>query len=485
MARCPRVLFVASEAVPYAKTGGLADVAGSLPEALAELGCEVDVIMPLYKCVREKGYDHTKTVSGVRGPLGQGPYSFDIYTARGSMVRTHFADCPELFDREGIYGNSRGDHPDNAVRFGMFSRAVLDSLEQLNISPDIIHCNDWQTALIPLFLRFMLREEGLSAGVRTLFTIHNMAYQGIFHRKYLEQVGVPRGFFNMHDLEYYGKINFMKSGILYSDAVSTVSHRYAEEIMTPEYGCGLDGLLRNRKMDMYGIPNGVDYSIWNPERDGDIAAQYGPDDLEGKKECKRDLIKTAGLALGEDAPLLGCVSRLAHQKGMDLVADITDRIVKEGAGLVMLGTGSRAYNRRFMKLAEKHPGKVHVCTEFNDPLAHKIEAGCDIFLMPSRFEPCGLNQMYSIKYGTVPVVRATGGLDDVIVDIDAERGNGNGFKFRPDTAEALLETVMRAMDLYRNDREAWKKVMLNGMRRDHSWNSSARTYLELYRRLCA
>ena len=481
MARYPKVLFVTSEAVPFAKTGGLADVSGSLPKALAELGCEVDVVMPLYKCVSESGFDHTKAASHVKGTLHDGLFGFDLYSSRDGMVNTYFVANRHLFEREGIYGTSKGDYPDNAMRFGFFSKAVLNMVKALGMKPDVIHCNDWQTGLVPFYLRFMLREDEYYRAVRTLFTIHNMAYQGVFHKKFLKRLDIPEGFFNMNDLEFYGQMNFMKSGILYSNAVSTVSHRYAEEIMTPQFGCGLDGLLRARKDHLFGIPNGVDYSVWNPRRDKYIAANYSEGNVEDKAACKKDLIKYTGLSVGEDEPLVGCVTRFADQKGMDLVANAMGRIVSMGCGVVILGRGSKAYNRLIKGLARKYPGRVYVCTDFNDPLAHKIEAGCDIFLMPSRYEPCGLNQMYSIKYGTVPVVRATGGLDDAIVDIDADRQSGNGFKFGPDTENAMLATLKRAVDIYTGNKALWKKIMVQGMKCDFSWERSAKQYVTLYR----
>ncbi|MEA3489757.1 MAG: glycogen synthase GlgA [Candidatus Omnitrophota bacterium] len=482
MARVPKVLFVSSEAVPYAKTGGLADVSGSLPKALASFGCDIRGIMPLYGCVKDGNFKLTKEAVGIKPPFSGGIFGFDLYSNREKGVSTFFIKNKKYFERPWLYGTPKGDYPDNGQRFGYFSRAALASIKKVGFKPDIIHCNDWQTALIPFYLRFQLNNDEFFSGIKTLFTIHNIAYQGVFNRRIMRGIGIPDSFFNMNDLEFYGRLNFMKSGILYSDAVSTVSRRYAEEIMTPKYGCGLDGLLRSRKDTLYGIPNGADYSVWSPGSDSHIKVNYDAGDLDGKKKCKRDLLEHTGLPLPPEAPLLGCVTRLAEQKGMDLLARITGRIVELGAGLVILGRGSSRYNRLFSGLAGKYPGNVYVCNDFNDELAHKIEAGCDIFLMPSRYEPCGLNQIYSIKYGTIPVVRATGGLDDVIVDFDEDRDGSNGFKFGPITEDALFAAVRRALNVY-EDKDSWKALMVRAMKYDFSWARSAEKYMELYRNL--
>jgi starch synthase len=318
--------------------------------------------------------------------------------------------------------------------------------------------------------------------MKVLFTIHNMAYQGVFRKDEMRLIGLGPDLLKSDSLEFYGKISFMKAGLIYSDALSTVSRKYAEEIMTPEYGCGLDGLLRSRKDTVYGVLNGVDYKIWNPERDDKIKANYGADTLEKKTECKKDLLDYTGLSVPVEAPLIGAVTRLVEQKGMDLAAKIMDRIVDAGAGVVILGMGGEKHNRFFSGLSEKFPGKVYVCNEFNNELAHKIEAGCDIFLMPSRYEPCGLNQMYSLKYGTIPVVRATGGLDDAIVDFDEDRKKGNGFKFDEADEKALLEAVKRAVTRYK-DKALWQDLMKTAMSYDYSWDHSAKEYVGLYTRI--
>ncbi len=474
-----KVLFVTSEAVPFAKTGGLADVSGSLPKALASLGVDVRVIMPFYKITAQGDFEFEKE-KHVSGHSLEG--GFTIYSNRRDGITTYFIKKKRYFTKKGLYGTDKGDHPDNDQRFAYFSRAVLEAVKAMDFKPDIIHCNDWQSALVPFYLKFKLSHDKFFHNVKTLFTIHNMVYQGIFDKKILHKAGIPEHLFNMENLEFYGRVNFMKAGILYSDAINTVSRRYAGEIMTSECGAGLDGLLRRRKDLLYGIPNGVDYSVWSPKNDMFIKTRFDADSIGKKKECKKDLLEYTRLSLSIDAPLLGSVTRLAEQKGMDLVAEIMGKLVKLGAGVIILGTGTIRYNRMFGKLAKKYPKNVYVCNDFNDELAHKIEAGCDIFLMPSRYEPCGLNQMYSIKYGTIPVVRATGGLDDVIIDHDEDRKNGNGFKFAFASKDDLYNTIERAIYLY-EDKEEWNKLVVRAMSYDFSWSRSAKQYLALYREL--
>ncbi|MFC1570640.1 glycogen synthase GlgA [Candidatus Omnitrophota bacterium] len=482
MAQPPKILIASSEVFPFAKTGGLADVAGSLPKALAALGCDVRVIMPLYRSITDKDISLEKEKVNVKLPVKDRMHSFDIYSSKKGGVTTYFVRNKKYFSRAYLYGTSKGDYKDNAFRFSFFSKAVLGACKALDFKPDVIHLNDWQTALVPFYLKFALEEDNFYAGIKTLFTIHNMAYQGLFSKKIMKKIGIPDKFFNMNDLEFYGKLSFLKSGILYSDAVNTVSHRYAEEIMTSEFGGGLNGLLRTRKDSLYGIPNGVDYSVWSPSADKFIETKYDPDSMEKKLECKKDLIRETSLTADIETPIIGVVSRLAHQKGIDILASIMEDLVQLGVCAVILGRGNQRYNRIFKALSEKYPESVHVCQEFNDPLAHKIEAGADIFVMPSRYEPCGLNQMYSIKYGTIPVVRATGGLDDAIVDYDEERKRSNGFKFYPPTAEAFLSAIKRALEVY-EDKNEWRALMKRAMKYDFSWRKSAEKYLSLYKKI--
>ncbi len=480
----PRVLIAASEVIPFAKTGGLADVVGSLAKSLVSLGSDVRIIMPLYKSIKESGIKLHLISKKVSHPLLKRLKPFDLYSYSQDGVKIYFVDTEKLFNREELYGTTLGDYQDNYYRFANFSQAVLAAIKETDFKPDVIHCNDWQTALVPFYLRFVLNEDPYYAGVRTLFTIHNMAFQGIFSKHVMKRIGIPETFFSMNDLEFYGKINFMKAGILYSDAISTVSHRYAREIMTPKYGCGLDGLITARKEFLYGIINGADYSVWSPEKDIHIKANYNADSIEKKFECKKDLIEYTGLVISPERPILGTVGRLTAQKGMDMYADIIKHLMTLDLGIVVLGKGNDHLNGVFKALADKYPGRVYVGSGFNDPLAHKIEAGADIFVMPSRYEPCGLNQMYSIKYGTIPVVRATGGLDDAIVDYDKNPDKANGFKFIHEDKEALYECIEHAVNVYQN-KEEWKRLMKQAMSYDFSWSHSAGQYLKLYRRLMA
>jgi len=477
-----KILFVSSEMFPFAKVGGLADVSGSLPKALVSLGHDVRVIIPMYKCVAEGGFELEKLYDNIKHPLTGRMFGFGLYQSRQAGLTTYFIQNNKFFSRNGIYGASWGEYPDNALRFSFFSKAVLAASEKADFHPDIIHCNDWQTALVPFYLRFSVPHDGFFHGTKSLFTIHNLAYQGVFGKAIMSLAGIPKKFFNMNSLEFYGKINYMKSGIIYSDIINTVSRKYASEILTPEYGCKLNGLLRSRESNLVGIPNGVDYDEWSPEKDRYLKVNYGPENLQGKAACKKDLIEYTGLSVNPERPLLGCVSRLVAQKGMDLLAGVIGDIVEMDAGIVILGDGDDYNTRLFRGLADKYPEKVCVRHEFNDELAHKIEAGCDMFVMPSRYEPCGLNQMYSIKYGTVPIVRATGGLDDVIIDNDADPNNGNGFKFREINENALLDAVKRAFSWY-GDKDGWKGIMQRGMAADHSWRHSAQEYLGLYERI--
>jgi len=482
MAPHMKVLFVTTESIPYAKTGGLADVAGSLPRELLSLGCDVRVIMPLYKCTKNKFTDIKKHVNGVKHFLIKDNKGFDVYTDIYQGVRFYFVQNDKHFERDELYGTSLGDYSDNALRFSFFSKAVLAAISALDFIPDIVHCNDWQTALIPFYLKVNLSGDGLFKDVKTLFTVHNFAYQGIFPKKAINDLDIPERFFTPDSLEFNNKLNLMKSGIIYADSLNTVSSKYAKEMTEAHKGCGLDGLVKTRKDDFYGILNGVDYSVWSPQSDKNIKTNYTFETIEKKSECKKDLITYTGLEINVDKPLIGCVSRFVEQKGIDLLADIMSDLVFLGAGVVMLGNGDAHYNNLFASIAKKYPKNVYVCNDFNDELAHKIEAGSDIFVMPSRYEPCGLNQMYSIKYGTIPVVRATGGLDDVIVDYEDNIDDANGFKFGPPTKEAFLKAIKRAFKVYK-DKPAWKKLMQRAMEYDFSWNKSAKQYLELYRKL--
>jgi starch synthase len=469
-----KILMVASEAAPFAKTGGLADVLGALPLALAERGEQVAVVLPAYRANRYP-YPMREAYRNLWIPIGSG-YIVDIQQVNNQGVGYYFVQCPALYDREGIYGTAAGDFPDNHLRFAVLAMAALGVARQL-FRPDLWHLHDWQAALVPVYLREHFRGDPTFLGSKTLLTIHNLGYQGLFGPEVLPQIGLAGSLMNPNQLEFFGRVNLLKGGIAWSDAVSTVSKGYAHEIQTPEYGFGLDGFLR-RHGPIAGIVNGVDYNEWNPERDPAIPRNYSAGDLSGKRACKRALLAEYGLPLDNpDRPLLGIISRFAAQKGFDILADAAPRLLLEDLNLVVLGSGDLPYETMFRALAETYPQKVGLRVGYDAGLSHRIEAGADMFLMPSRYEPCGLNQIYSLKYGTVPVVRATGGLDDTIDE-------GTGFKFRDYSGDALLETVRLALTAYR-DLNLWVRRMRLGMGKDFSWSASAVEYVELYRRLAA
>jgi len=468
-----KILMVASEAAPFAKTGGLADVVGSLPAALQSLGHEVAVLLPRYRSVdlktARRAYDSL--------PIWLGTDRFDttIYVIE-QQTPFYFLDCPPLFDRAGLYGEEGLDYPDNHIRFAVLAQAALEFSRRV-FRPDILHGHDWQAGLAPVYLRTIYANDPTFLGIRTLFTVHNLGYHGLFPATVLREVGLGDArLFRPDGVEFFGKVGYLKGGLIFSDALNTVSPTYAREIQTPEYGFGLDGVLRARGDVLTGILNGVDYAEWNPETDRFIAAHYSAADLSGKGVCKQDLIGEFGLpAEAMAAPLIGIVSRFTSQKGADLIAGVADSLVAEGFYLVALGTGEPQYEALFRAMAERHPGRIAVRIGYDNALAHRIEAGADLFLMPSRYEPCGLNQIYSLKYGTVPLVRATGGLDDTI---DSE----TGFKFREYSGSALLEGLRTARQAFQ-DQPGWRTMMLAGMAKDYSWKPSAVEYARLYQRL--
>jgi len=403
--------------------------------------------------------------------------------ADGTMlngVRYFFVDDPGYFDRDGIYGNSAGDFPDNAERYSELCRATIEIAKHV-WPADVIHCHDWQTALVPVFLRSLYAADPLVKDLPVIFTIHNLGYQGHFPAAVLDRAGIPAEVYHPAGLEFYGIVNLLKGGLVYSDYLTTVSKKYAEEIQTPEFGYGLDGVVRSRRDHVVGILNGVDYSVWNPEKDKFIAAPYSAKDLTGKHACKKELLEIFGLSPEyENRPVLGIVSRFADQKGFDLIAAIAKDLMLEDVILTVLGTGDRRYEELIDTLANEFPGRVGVRIGYDNELAHKIEAGADMFLMPSRYEPCGLNQIYSLKYGTVPIVRATGGLDDTVESFDVEHGTGTGFKFEPYTGVALLDAVRLALHHFADER-IWKRIQLNGMSQDFSWKRPATEYAKLYK----
>jgi starch synthase len=476
-----RVVIVAPEVVPFAKTGGLADVAGALPVALAQLGHQVSVIMPRYPTVEHAVRSLEKVHDRLAVPMGSQTEEGAVWSAKlTSRIPVYFIEHQAYFQRDALYTTADGDYPDNARRFAFFAKAALEACQALKLQPDIIHCHDWQAGLIPAYLKTTLQHDPAWASTASLLTIHNIAYQGLFPPDVMEFVQLPSYTYSPEGLEFYGRVNYLKAGIVYADLINTVSRRYSQEIQTPQFGCGLEGILRYRAQDVSGILNGIDDREWNPARDRLIAARYSEADPSGKRVCKRDLLEAFGLSADwMNAPVVGMISRLIDQKGFDLIESAIHRMMALDLGLVVLGIGEARYEEFLHQMRERYTGKVGVTIGFDNVLAHKIEAGSDIFLMPSRYEPCGLNQMYSLRYGTVPVVRATGGLDDTVEAYEAAPERGNGFKFEPHDAEALLATLQRALALYR-DRAAWGRLMQRGMQADFSWLRSAQAYADLY-----
>ncbi len=480
-----KIIFASSEVTPFAKTGGLADVSSSLPEALASLGHDMRVVMPLYRSVVEREFKLIPMEDSIEVPFRGGSLKARVfYTRKKRNLMIYFIKRDEFFDRSGLYGTPEGDYFDNPERFIFFARAALCLSETLDFQPDIIHCNDWQTALVPVYLKSVYKDDPFFSETGTVFTIHNLAYQGVFPPGYMGVSGLPTELYSMKGLEYYGKMNFMKGGILFSDIITTVSEKYAQEIQTPKYGYGLDGVLKDRKEDVLGVLNGVDYSTWNPKSDPHIAAHFDARNREGKKKCKEELMKIFGFKRQQKIPLIGMISRLADQKGFDILSKGIDGLLGMELYLVLLGKGDEKYEKQLTELGRKHKARFGVKIAFDNILAHKIEAGSDMFLMPSRYEPCGLNQMYSLKYGTIPVVRATGGLDDTITEFDPQTGKGNGFKFSEYSAAALAERVKKAVKVY-EDEKLWRKLMQNAMKEDFSWKKSAVKYEEIYKRALA
>ncbi len=479
-----RVLFLASEAAPFAKTGGLADVAGSLPNALKKLGVDVRVGLPFYRMAKEGNFQTRKAVSGLEVPIGNTRLRGDVLeTSTEEGVPVYLFDREDLFDRPNLYGTPEGDYYDNLERFTFFSHAALLFPKKVGFHFDVVHCHDWQTGLIPAYVKTLYRADSYFSNVASVFTIHNIGYQGLFPPDRLHTCGVPVTEFNPDGFEFWGKISLLKAGIVYADAITTVSPRYSREIQTPEFGMGMDGILRKRSTDLYGILNGADYTSWNPATDRHITDHYSPSNMRGKRKCKAGLIKELGLHQRfVDRPVLGMVSRLAAQKGSDLLVQIVEDIVGLDAGLVILGAGEDKYQALFLELASKYPESVSVTIGFDEGLAHRIMAGIDIFLVPSRYEPCGLTQIYALKYGTIPIVRATGGLDDTIQQFDQNSGEGTGFKFVQYETGAFLDQIKEALKVF-EDRPGWIRLVERGMRADFSWEKSAMEYVSLYEKV--
>jgi starch synthase len=475
-----KILFAASEAAPFAKTGGLADVAGSLPPAISSLGHEVRMVMPYYREVARQASDLTH-VATFPVSLGTWVERCDVLEGNlGGDVTVYFIKKDIYYDRPELYQTEQADYPDNAERFIFFSRAILELCRALDYSPDIIHGNDWQTGLVPLYLKTLYRRSEPLRRTKTVFTVHNLGYQGLFWHWDMRLTGLGWDVFTPAGIEFWGKINFLKAGLVYSDLITTVSKTYSREIQTPEYGHGLEGVLLNRARDLTGILNGIDYRNWDPVRDRAIPKTYSAARRAGKTFCKKALHALIHLP-GSDDPLIGMVTRLVDQKGLDILTEALPEIMSLGVQLVILGTGDERYHRILSDAASRYSKKMRVLLRYDDSFARKVYAGCDMFLMPSHYEPCGLGQMIALRYGTVPVVRKTGGLSDTVADYNSKTGQGTGFLFKEYSAPKLVECLHRALKVYRN-RNKWNRLVRSGMKQDFSWESSAKEYVKVYRK---
>ncbi len=478
-----KILMCASEAVPFAKTGGLADVAGTLPKYLTKLGHDVRIVIPRYYLIDKEKYG-LKEIPGAMGtPMGSlGEIWCGVFEGKlpGSNVPVYFIEHEGYFGRKGIYNDENGQgFMDNDNRFAFFSKACLQLCKKLDFYPDIVHSNDWQTAAIPVFLNTAYRHDKLGKAA-SIFTIHNMQYQGDFYEGLMDVLGIGWEHFNFLELECGNKVNLLKGGLYHSTLLTTVSNGYAKEIQTSEHGWGLEGVVRDRASDLYGILNGCDYEEWNPETDKFIAKNYSIKDLSGKKECKRDLQKAFGLPVRDDVPVFGIVSRMARQKGIDVLAEVIYRLLSFEAQFVILGDGEVWSHFYFGDAANYLPDKIGCYFGYNNELAHKVEAGSDFFLMPSKFEPCGLNQMYSMRYGTLPIIRATGGLNDTVDNFNEKTWEGTGFKFDNLTADAIYDTVGWALYTYYNNKHGMKRLIENAMKKRFTWEDSAKKYVDVY-----
>jgi starch synthase len=480
-----KILLASSEVAPFSKSGGLADVCSALPIALRRLGHEVAVITPAYRCVFEAGRSIEKTGIRFDIPISNKVISGDLLRSQLDDVPVYFVEQPQYYDRPQLYREGDRDYEDNCERFVFFCRSVLEAVRLLGGDFDIVHGNDWQCGLVPAYLQIEYAHTRGYENVASVFTIHNMAYQGVFWHWDMLLTGLDWKYFNWKQMEFYGQLNLLKTALVFSDMISTVSRRYAEEICEPPLGSGLEGVLQQRRSVLRGILNGVSYEDWDPATDPHLAQRYRAEDWQaGKAACKRALQQETNLPQYAEVPLIGIVGRLVDQKGWDLIAGVIKRWAQyESVQWVILGTGEKIYEQLLAQLSAEYPSRIAARFAFSEALAHRIEAGADLFLMPSRFEPCGLNQMYSLKYGTVPVVRATGGLADTITDATEENlrtGAANGFSFVPYEAEALEVTLQRACNTFRDNKPVWQQLVETGVRQDWSWNESAKQYVQMY-----
>jgi starch synthase len=476
-----RIAMIASEVTPFAKTGGLADVVGTLTMALERLGHELCIVAPAYRCALQGGFSVREDVMELMVPIGdRSEFTTVSETAIGKEVPVYLIRADKYFDRDHLYGTPDGDYPDNAERFTFFSRAALELLRQRPV--DIVHCHDWQAALAVVFLKTQSSLYAEMPSVKTVFTIHNLGFQGGFQQTDWRLLNLDSSYFTPQFLEFYGSINFLKGALVCADKITTVSPTYAEEILTGDQGFGLEGVLRRRAPDLVGILNGVDYQQWNPWTDPFLMQHYGEHSLTIKRDCKKDLQRATGLEDQPNSPLVAMISRLTSQKGFDLIEELFDAMMERDVQAILLGSGELRFEQFFRAAAARYPGRVVVEIGFNDALAHRIEAGADLFLMPSLYEPCGLNQMFSLKYGTIPIVRAVGGLKDTVQDYDGESQTGTGFVFQPYDSRALLAAIDGALAVYR-DKKAWTALRRRAMAMDFSWERSAKLYGNLYQQL--
>jgi len=475
-----KIVFASSEIVPFASTGGLGDVAAALPLELARQGVEVVRMMPLYRDIDREAFGLVPCDGEFWIPLGHAWYRGTVWMHESEGVTTYFIHCSEFFERPGIYGDGGHGYGDNFERFLFFQKSVVKLIDEWNLEPDIVHCNDWQAGLIPMLLYHGIDGNFREVKEKTLYTIHNLAHQGWAPAEKFYMTNLPAGCYTMHTLEFFGEINSLKGGLVASSAINAVSPTYAKEIETRRFGCKLDGVLRERSSVLHGILNGIDTERWNPETDPYIAANYSAENLSGKKACKLALQELAGFRPDPKVPVAGIITRLVPQKGIDLLVESMERLMASGLQLVILGTGDARYEEAGRKWAERWPEQVCAWIEFDFAKAHQIEAGADMFLMPSEFEPCGQNQLYSMRYGTLPVVHGVGGLEDSVVDV-AER-TGTGFKFHGYSAEMFIECVERALELFTNPGR-WRTVMKRAMKQDFSVVHMARDYMTLYEKI--
>ncbi|MFN3479096.1 MAG: glycogen synthase GlgA [Thermodesulfovibrionales bacterium] len=468
-------MIATSEAVPYAKTGGLADVTGSLLREYLRLGEEAYLFLPLYRTVRNNFVVRSSGIS-INIRLGERLIKGQVFSIDD---RVFLIECDEFFDRDELYGTPHGDFPDNAQRFIFFSKAIIESLMTMGLRPDIIHCNDWQTAMIPLYLKTLYKDYFRQTA--TVMTIHNMGYQGVFDSSLMNLTGLGWEWFNMEGIEFYGKINFLKAGLISADIITTVSNQYAKEILTSEYGHALDGVLRKRAKDIRGILNGIDTEEWNPATDRFLPQRFNHHD-SGKKICKDELIKECRLTIDKEAPIISFIGRLSRQKGIDILSESIESIVSLGPGIIILGKGDAEFEDKVKRSGESYKGKVYVRIGYDEPFAHRVYAGSDIFVMPSRYEPCGLGQMIAMRYGTIPVARKTGGIVDTIEDYNPLTNSGTGFLFEGFSSDAMLCSIRLAISAF-GCKDRWIGLIKRAMEKDFSWKRSATEYIDLYESL--